>query len=164
MFNAPFNIGGFGRFFSANWLAKEQKSKFVIFIDDDQLLTSTFVEDCIKAKRKKSFLSFWAFKIKNNSYWDRERIKKLSKTTDYCGTGGAIIDIDLFKQPGVFSCPTKYWFMEDLWLSFYAKHTLGWDLGGLRTSITFRDRDNDIGLSLVDKKQQFYTYLISNSN
>jgi hypothetical protein len=46
----------------------------------------------------------------------------------YCGTGGLVCDTKIFLEPGLFRCPRRYWFAEDLWLSYYADHVLGWDV------------------------------------
>ena len=46
----------------------------------------------------------------------------------YVGTGGMVADTGVFTDDALFACPPRYWFMEDIWLSYYARAVRGWQL------------------------------------
>ena len=120
------NIGGFGRFYIARRLAREYPP--VVFLDDDQVPAPDFIESLVSEFRPKTINGTWAFRFRSTrSYWDRvaaspgERVK-------FCGNGGMICDSSIFLETGLFECPRRFWFVEDLWLSYYADHIMGWRL------------------------------------
>jgi hypothetical protein len=120
------NIGGFGRFYIARRLADD--FPHVIFLDDDQVPAPDFVETLVAESTPKTIRGTWAFRFRSaRSYWDRvaaapgERVK-------FCGNGGMISDSSIFLETGLFKCPHRFWFVEDLWLSYYADHVMQWHL------------------------------------
>lgn len=155
--HSPENVGGVGRFKLACNLAREF-DKF-IFIDDDQVLPQDMISRFLHAHEKKSIYSWWAWKIDGDSYWSkRERV--VAKDADYCGTGGMIIDSEIFRDPEVLEIPEKYKFMEDIWLSFFAKYKHGYKLRGIEVDIkNIQDQKNQWP-KLVKQKDEFYKYLI----
>lgn len=163
VFHSTQNIGGFGRFYKAKEISNKYNS--VIFIDDDIDYSMNFVETLEKEFKQKTIHSFYAFKFRSSSnYFDRNNILT-NQEADYCGTGGMICDIEIFQNNGLFNCPKKFWFIEDLWLSYYASDVLGWKLYKSSAKI---NRFNDDGLDqwreLSNTKSVFLQYLIENKN
>ncbi len=112
------NVGGFGRFYAARDLAK---TKYVIFIDDDWVLKPHQIEYLNSVKNPNAIAGLWCWKYNRNA--DRSRVVK--GKCDYVGTCGQISPRSIYANSGLYECPQKYWFIEDIWLSFYAKHELG---------------------------------------
>jgi hypothetical protein len=120
------NIGGFGRFYVARRLARDRRC--VVFLDDDQLPADDFCETLLAEFTPGTVWSTWAFRfLETRSYWNRvaampaERVK-------FCATRGMVCDTRVFLKPGLFDCPRRFWFVEDLWLSYYADNIMGWRL------------------------------------
>jgi glycosyltransferase involved in cell wall biosynthesis len=155
IYHSKVNVGGFGRFYTARKLMPTQD--FVTFLDDDQNVSQDFINDTVSILKRKQLASYWAFAIKSDYYWDRRRIH-YGERGDYCGTGGMVVDASIFSNDKLFDCPEKYWFIEDLWLSYYAKK-LGWKLTGLDTDIDFVMAEQDQGRGIFDLKAEFYRFL-----
>lgn len=120
------NVGGFGRFYLARELA--ERHPFVIFIDDDVTFPPTMTRELAAEFREASISSFWAFRLLSRSnFWSRDAAQP-GERADYCGTGGMVVDTRVFLEPALFACPRRFWFVEDLWLSYFAAHVLGWTL------------------------------------
>jgi hypothetical protein len=120
------NVGGFGRFYVARRLAEEHP--YVVFLDDDQVPATDFVKTLVQEFAPRTIHGAWAFRfLGTQRYWDRvpaasgERVK-------FCGNGGMICDTRIFLEPGLYKCPRRFWFVEDLWLSYYADHVMDWQL------------------------------------
>lgn len=115
------NEGGMGRFILAAQLIDDYD--YVIFIDDDQIFETTFIETLVSEAKPNTIVGWYAWVIRGG-YFDRT--PATNKAT-YVGTGGMICDINVFKNPKIFEIPKKYWFIEDLWLSHIAKK-MGYEL------------------------------------
>lgn len=141
------NIGGFGRFFLARHLLNmENRMDFCVFIDDDQAFDEDSLDIFLSEANKKEISSQWAWKIKTlNYYGAANRIKVHGgELVDYCGTGGMVCDMDIFEQEELFKCPEKYWFIEDLWLSFFSNHYHGYKLK--KSSAKFKNGSDEHNL------------------
>jgi hypothetical protein len=158
--HSQLNVGGFGRFLFAKEIHDKYKS--IIFIDDDQIFNKEMVDVFIKSYKPKTICSWYSFKLKNN-YWDRFRVGDKVEA-DYCGTGGMIVDSDLFSHDLIYEIPEKYKFVEDLWLSFIAKEIYGWKLYGLDVNIKIEVDGKDQYSKLRNLKNEFYSYLLQNKN
>lgn len=108
------NIGGFGRFYLAR-AAAEGGHDTVVFVDDDQEFGPTLVADLISAHRPRSLSGWWAFT-------DFESITRATPghPAIYVGMGGMVADSNVFTMPRLFTCPRRYWYLEDRWLSYVA--------------------------------------------
>lgn len=152
------NIGGFGRFYVAQRISSCYSA--VIFIDDDVVLENNTIKTLIEEFRPKTILSFYAFKfLAKEDYRKRKRLEA-GEEADYCGTGGAICDASIFKEKGLFQCPKEYWFIEDLWLSYYASHILGWKLYKIQAQFQLTRDGKDQWAELKNLKTAFLQYLI----
>ena len=153
------NIGGFGRFYFARILA--EKHPFIIFIDDDQEFDKNFLETFFLEATPKTLISYWAFRINNyENYWNREPLRPYEDAV-YCGTGGMICDSSLFKDSRLYDCPFEYRFIEDLWLSYFASHILGWRLLKSSALLSIIEDGLDQGIDLTEKKNNFLKLLVA---
>jgi glycosyltransferase involved in cell wall biosynthesis len=134
LYNHEENIGGYGRFYLSRALNKLKHYKYSIFIDDDETFNETMVDDFLSEAEPKKMTSIWGHALcKGQNYQVRRKVG-FDQDCQYCGTGGMVIDISIFGEQRVFDCPKKYWFIEDLWLS-YVGHTSGWKLKGSKAKV-----------------------------
>lgn len=151
------NIGGIGRFYAARSVANNYK-KF-IFIDDDQTIDKHFIKDMLSYYEIKTIKSRWGWRIKDNNYFTRTRVNDNTKC-NYCGTGGMIGDISIFKLDELFLIPPKYQFIEDLWLSFIAYKYKFKTIGIPETLIQLKDGKDQFN-TLKPLKNEFLLFLVN---
>lgn len=152
------NIGGIGRFYAAN--QHTDQYDYFIFIDDDQQFDQKLVETFKQEAAEKTVTGWWAWKILDN-YHTRVPLQ-LQEDGDYIGTGGMVVPSGVFREEELFKLiPTKYLFIEDLWLSYYVKHKLGFLLRKSKVRIEFipGESKNDQHRNLKELKKEFYNYL-----
>lgn len=151
------NIGGIARFYRGKELADTIKK--IIFIDDDQDFKPTLIEDMTNCYQDKTINSWWGWRVGNN-YMHRQRVYGEVKQADYCGTGGMIIDSDIFRTLDLSIIPKEYTYIEDLWLSFVARYEYNYKLYGREFPIVnVDDRQDQWRHITLDKKNQFLHYL-----
>jgi hypothetical protein len=154
---SPLNIGGFGRFYWARHLAVRHPS--VVFLDDDQMLDSFSLSELAAESRPRSLRAVWAYRFDNRTeYWRRSQVRP-GETAQYLGTGGMVADTSVFLDDGVFACPAPYWFIEDLWLSYYARAELGWSLRRSHAEIGMIFDGRNQYRALRQAKDDFYRLL-----
>jgi hypothetical protein len=153
------NIGGFGRFYFAREI--DPKYEKVVFIDDDVNLANDVILTLANEFKPHSIHSFYSFCfLTSNDYF--ERFKPLPfQQADYCGTGGMICDISIFQDEELFECPKDYWFIEDLWLCYYASFIKKWELKPSRAKITLIEDGKNQWVGLSSKKTIFLKYLVA---
>jgi len=152
------NVGGFGRFYYAKDLAEQGYTK-VIFIDDDQTFGPNLIETFLKEYEPKTIKSRWSWHLKTR-YWDRIKVEPNSTVTPhYCGTNGMMCDIEVFKDENLFKCPEQYWFIEDLWLSYFARIVYDFKLKASSVVMECKEDSKDQYRALVPKKDLFYYWL-----
>lgn len=156
VFHSRRNIGGFGRFFIGRQLA--HSFQYLVTIDDDQTFKQNMLKTFVDEFEPKTICGFWAWRIKGD-YWDRERTKS-SERGHYVGTGGAVFDTSLFLDEAFFRCcPRRYWFIEDLWASYYADSKKGWKLVASKNVLDFLHDNKDQYHHLQLLKKRFLRYL-----
>ena len=147
-----------GRFYAANLIS--DKHDYVIFIDDDQIFEPTFIETLVNEAKPNTISGWYAWEI-HGKYFNRV---PANPKADYVGTGGMICDINAFKNPEIFEIPKKYWFIEDLWLSYIAKK-MGYELLKSKVHMEFMpgetEKDQFRVNNLRELKEEFYYSLIS---
>lgn len=132
--HSPENIGGIGRFVLVRRLMNEGGiGDKIIFIDDDQIFSPKFVETVLDKHKPRSGYHWYGRKFQGKSYvqgWSNmnPRSQEDHDTLDYGGTGAMAIDTELFAHPEFFAFNRKYQFIEDLWMSYFAKKRLGYVL------------------------------------
>lgn len=156
------NVGGLGRFILASQLV--EKYDYVIFIDDDQIFEDTFIEQMVKQAKPNTIAGWYAWE-NHGKYWDRT--PATDKAT-YVGTGGMICDINAFRNEKILNIPSRYHYIEDLWLSFVCKYELGYRLEKANVDMRFMEgetiRDQFRTRNLKELKEDFYTYLTNEYN
>ena len=146
LYNHNENIGGYGRFYLARALNKLKHYKYAIFIDDDETFNETMVHDFLDEAGPDKMTSIWAHALVKGSNYQVRRKVGPDQDAHYCGTGGMVIDISIFADQKVFDCPKKYWFIEDLWLS-YVGYIRGWKLKGSKAKVYVSHNDGkDMGV------------------
>ena len=131
IYHSSENLGGFGRFYFARHILKNSGfMNFCVFVDDDQTFGKDSLDIFIKESREGEISSQWAWRIKTLDYYGAANRVNVAggEPVDYCGTGGMVCDLEIFSHKKLFECPEKYWFIEDLWLSFFANHYHGYIL------------------------------------
>ena len=107
---------------------------YVIIIDDDQRFSNSWIKDLWEMREPKTYKGWYCkYWGKNTNYWSgshykyKDLVQNINNGTEahYVGTGGAIIDINIFRSDSLlFSIPNELpgkvtvLNIEDLWLSF----------------------------------------------
>jgi hypothetical protein len=153
------NIGGFGRFYLARELAETHDA--LLFVDDDQDFGRTMVRDQMASFEPGSLAGWWAFTFLPGarSYGERKRVETPLEPADYVGTCGMVSDARIFRDPGLFRCPRRYWFVEDVWLCYHASHAHGWRLRRSLADLAFVPDDKNIDRTLRATKPRMFRYL-----
>lgn len=149
---SPENIGGFARFEYARKIRRNPgMMDHCVFIDDDQEFGPELLSTFVSEAKPNTILSQWGWEFTKLWYYgnDARRLRLPGETIHYAGTGGMVVDMRVFDSEGLFDCPKEYWFVEDLWLSFYANHKLGFKL--LKSSAVMKNGDDIHSLYRVVK-------------
>jgi hypothetical protein len=152
------NIGGFGRFYLGRELAAHHP--YLILIDDDLSFADTMVRDMLREAGPQQISSYWAFRFTSANDYGARVPASPGERVDYCGTGGMIADSSVFLGDELFTCPHRYWFVEDLWLSYYADHRLGWQLRKSAVQFKMDDDARDQFLLLWPTKAALLRHLV----
>ena len=142
----------FARFLLAKDLAEDGYEK-IIFIDDDEIIPNTFIEECHSQYDEYCVKSFWAHRV-NSRYKRKIKVEK-EELGNYAGTGGLICSAKLFLNEDFFDCPEEYWIIDDLWLSYYVLKFTDYKIKELKTDIKFIKDRKATFLTLGDLKQKF---------
>jgi len=151
----------FGRFVLAKELAKQGYEK-IIFIDDDQRIPTTFIQDYYNQYEDNIIKSFYAHDIIDD-YWEKQPLKE-NISGNYAGGGGLMCSSRLFLHKDFFSCPKEYYVLDDLWISYFGKKIAGYDIKLLKTDIRFIHDNNATAKHLVQEKQNFTDKYILGEN
>jgi hypothetical protein len=153
------NIGSFARFYLARDLAPQHDA--LVFVDDDQNFGSSMIADQLASFAPRTLAGWWAFTYRAGarSYAERDRVEAPLATADYVGVGGLVADSTIFTEPTLFRCPRRYWFVDDIWLSFYASHFMGWQLRRSHAEFSFEPDTLDMDLTLAATKARMFRYL-----
>ena len=159
------NIGGFGRFYYARHIrGAEGLLDYCVFIDDDQTFEKDALSILLSEAKPNNITAQWGWEFTGYDYYgENARIsKKLGESLHYAGTGGMIGDMRLFESEGLYKCPKEYWFVEDLWMSFYANHYLNYSL--TKSSAKFINGDDEHSLYKIvfEVKKKMLKDLIDN--
>ena len=157
VYHSPGNIGGFGRFYLARELA-EWGYQRVIMIDDDQDFGPGMVRELLAGCSPRSLSAWFAYTISRQDFW-RHTVPAPGEQVNYVGTGGMAADPAVFADPGFFSCPRRFWFVEDLWLSWYAANFSGYTLLRSAAKMEFVEDSLNQFHRLQWVRQRFWRYL-----
>ena len=142
----------FSRFLLARDLAEQGYEK-IIFIDDDEVIPDTFIQECHDQYEPDKVKSFWGHMVED--VYNRKIKLEKNEYGNYAGTGGLICQSSLFLNDDFFDCPEEYWIIDDLWLSFYILKFTDLKIKELKTNINFIKDDKATFLTLGDLKQEF---------
>lgn len=157
-YNNKYSI--FGRFFLANELA-QQKYKMIVFIDDDQIIPESFIDDCYNQYEDDIVKSFYAHFIEGD-YWKKQEINSYEEA-NYAGGGGLLCNAEIFLDDQFFKCPEQYYILDDLWLSYYILKMTDFKIKKLNTPIKFIVDDKATAKGLKAMKREFSDkYIIGN--
>lgn len=124
------DLKAFRRFTVGQELAKNGVDA-ILFIDDDITFSADYVKRMVEGYQEKSYQSGFAWNFQRggeNYYKYRTRRWDNNETIHYCGTGISIIDASIFLDTRLFNVPPEAYYIEDLWLSYFAQHVLNWQL------------------------------------
>lgn len=151
----------FARFLLARDLAEEGYDK-IIFIDDDEIIPNTFIQECHDQYEPDTVKTFWAHRI-DKIYKKKIKLEK-DEVGNYAGTGGLVCSASLFLNDDFFDCPEEYWIVDDLWLSYYILKFTDYKIKELKTDIKFIKDRKATFLTLGNLKQEFSDqFIIPNS-
>jgi hypothetical protein len=154
----PRNIGGFGRFYLARE-AGEQGHDRVVFIDDDQDFKRETVSNLLAHHCPHSLSGWWAFRLPDCDFWNHEEIAP-GEIASYVGTGGMVADTAVFRDARLFGCPRRFYFVEDLWLCYFANHIFGYKLFKTLAQFELIADDRDQFPSLAWVKERLMRWLV----
>lgn len=159
------NIGGFGRFsYASKILKKYNNIEYCVFIDDDQTFGNEVLQTFYNEREPKTIKSQWGWKFNGlNYYTDRIEVKPTEKI-HYAGTGGMISDIRIFEDDRLFECKKEYWFVEDLWLSYFANQIHNYKLYKSDAKIKNGDDEHSLYKVVKNVKTPMLNYLINDLN
>jgi hypothetical protein len=146
LLHTDINEGCWRRYELARELA-QNGYKRVLFLDDDIIIPSNYIDLALKQYEQNTYKSWWAWDLMGGNNYDTDRVRVLDKDipANYCGAGVSIIDSSIFLDNNFFNIPieeTKW--MDDIWLSFYSKNVLGWNISYLDIpKISFSDSASD---------------------
>ena len=106
-------------------------AKRIIFLDDDVIIPNDFIEKAIAQHEPKTYKSWWTWNFNGKPYHfvkDRTRITTPDVNVDYGGTGISIIDASVFDNKKFFDVPDGAYYMDDIWLSYFVGHVMGWPI------------------------------------
>jgi glycosyltransferase involved in cell wall biosynthesis len=127
------NIGGFGRFYLAREVA-EQGHDLAVFIDDDLDFEPGTIRELVNGHRRRSMSGWWAFNFHSADYRSKFQPEP-GEIASLIATCGMIVDTAVFRDARLFRCPRRYWFAEDIWLSYVAGYL--WGYTGFRNPAGF---------------------------
>jgi hypothetical protein len=152
------NVGGFGRFYYARRIASEHP--FVIFLDDDQAPGPEVIATLVREFRPRTAVSTWGYRFRGRHRYSERYPARPGERVKYCGTRGMICDTLAFLHPSVFACPKRYWFVEDLWLSYVLDDRLGWSMYKSAAEIETDADEHDQYRFLGPTKDRFHRHLV----
>jgi GT2 family glycosyltransferase len=112
-------------------IASKLNAKTIIFLDDDVVIPDDFVEKALDLHEPKTYKSWWTWNFNGQPYHfvkDRTRITESGVNANYGGTGISIIDASVFQDKKFFDTPDGAHYMDDIWLSYFVGHVLGWPI------------------------------------
>lgn len=112
-------------------IARKLNAKRIIFLDDDVIIPDDFVEKALAQWEPESYKSWWTWNFNGKPYHfvkDRTRITTPGVQVNYGGAGVSIVDASIFQHDAFFDGPVESHYMDDIWLSYFAGHVLGWKL------------------------------------
>ena len=155
------NTGSIGRFYLARALAN--RHPYIVCIDDDQTFPSDTLATLADEAAPCTVSAYWAFHFTDGT--ERvdascRRLANAGEAVKCVGPGGMVADSRLFQEDGFWSCPPKFWFCDDIWLSYFAD-SLGWMLRRSAASVSMDNDGLDQYHQLSRTKTQMLRHFVS---
>ena len=172
--NMGANLGGRARFVLAQKIMKKEFLSYIMMIDDDQYVVPSTIALVYRQREPRTYKAWYG---KNWDYScegeDLKYFKPFSaghsnptfmyeyskhiKSWAYGGTGMSIVDAAIFKTEELFQLDPKFYFVEDMWLS-YLVTLLGWPIKRLFLQFDNAAEESRTGQwrSLVPIKEEFF--------
>jgi glycosyltransferase involved in cell wall biosynthesis len=159
------NIGGFGRFYYGQKIRRRPElMDYCVFIDDDQTFGNEILEVFYKERESKTIKSQYGWKFSGLNYYVNRVQKKPGEELHYAGTGGMIMDMSILEDPNLYKCKDNYWFVEDLWLSFFSNKIHGYKVSKSSAIIKNGDDQHSLYKRVKDLKTPMLNYLVKEEN
>ena len=129
----------------------------VLFLDDDVLIPTNYVEQCLSYFEPNSYKSAYAWKFLENGqnyYRKRLRVNDTTSKVHYCGTAVSMVDAKIFLNDDLLYAKADAHQIEDLWMSYYADHILGWKLEYIPIQGLSIGGNDPVALSKVVKRNR----------
>jgi len=120
----------FRRFFIGREYAQKGYDA-VMFLDDDINIPPDYVKRFVDAYEPQKYLSAytWTFQENGDNYYTkRKRVYDNGDNIKYGGAGVSMVDASVFLNDGLINAPEHAYQIDDLWMSYYCDHVLGWDI------------------------------------
>ena len=95
-------------------------------LDDDMVFGPGLLQGWVDQITPDVVYSFGGWRFIGN-YWQRERVP-VGEVAPYLWGGNMFLPSDAMRDDGVLDLHQDYWMCEDLWLSYYLDHVLGYYL------------------------------------
>jgi hypothetical protein len=165
--HSPHNVGEIGLLYYGRIL-RDRGFRYVITIDDDEILGDQMVAAFRREAAPRSISSFWAWRIHpDGNYYDRVRASP-GAPAHYCGFGGTVFDSDLFLSDALLYPEGEVWYRDgrvvltDLLVSVFARLVLGWRLRGSAARLTIQPDGKDQSIELGERKNAALSHLREN--
>ena len=120
----------FRRFMIAREYAKSGYD-VVLFLDDDIILPRNYVKNFINSFEPETYQSNYAWTLQDNGsdyYKKRTRVFHNEEPIKYLGAGVSMLDAKIFLDDRLFNVVDDRYDIDDLWMSYFADHVMGWKL------------------------------------
>jgi len=120
----------FRRFFIGKEYA-ENGYDAVMFLDDDIVIPTNYIQRFVDDYEPKTYLSAYTWTFQDNGadyYTKRKRVYSNEENIKYGGAGVAMVDASVFLEQGLLDAPKEAYQIDDLWMSYYCDHILGWNI------------------------------------
>lgn len=159
LIQSDYNAGSQARFRLIPFI----KGNPIIFIDDDLILESDFVEYYYEQYLKygKKTILGWFTKIFNKEdYWNSNHSDINEEEIDYIGTGGMIIDRYIFEKEQILQLlPPEFKDVEDLYLCYIARECYGMKLIKIKPKCSYVRDNKDQWRRLIQYKSSAFKLL-----
>lgn len=156
------NIGGFGRFYYAKKIRRKPGlMDYCVFIDDDQTFGSDLLSTFVNEMEPKTIKAQWGWRFDGLDYYRNRVNVQPGEVINYGGTGGMVADMSVFEDENLYSCKKEYWFVEDLWLSYFANSIHKYKLIKSSAKVKNGDDEHSLYKRVLDVKTPMLNYLVN---
>lgn len=155
---------GFERFLHIkNILFKNYLIPYIIILDDDLIFDCNFVQSLYNLKTPRHYICTYVKVFNDRRYWCE--IDVTQNFFDYGGTGGCILDTNIFKNENLYKYEDdSILYIEDLWLSYIIQNTPGWVIKNSHLPMQLAKSENMLSSTIKPHKQKLFEKLIDKSS